>query len=198
MSKYEVPCITEGEYCKYLDDGEDTGFCDKCPLDPLNCFFPPSPIILIDSHNVESCAATCAASIEFGTSCKTCGDTITGFEFGVENPSEDRCKFCPQDDMIYPQREVPFFSVGGAEVKCWQVQSFFGRVDIDKESTNCMLSQAQNYICGCEGTGYAGANTLAKQNALVWMPRVAAILSVLVRLHVAFLRHFIACMHDTP
>ena len=129
------------------------------------------------------------ASIEFGQSCKTCGDTITGFEFGVDNP-EDRCEFCPKDDMKYPDRIVPFFSVGNSSVQCWQVQSFFSKNEINKDTRNCLLSQAQNYICGCEGSGYAGASTEEKKSKLVRMPRVAAILSILVRLHLSLLCFF--------
>ncbi|KAL7475038.1 hypothetical protein ACHAW6_000974, partial [Cyclotella cf. meneghiniana] len=35
-----------------------------------------------------------------------------------------------------------------------------------------------NYLCGCNGTGYAGANTHRKQVVLVLLPRSAAILSI--------------------
>ena len=83
--------------------------------------------------------------------------------------------------MKYPDRTVPFFSVGETKVQCWQVQSFFSVIDVDKNTGNCLLSQLQNYICGCEGKGYAGANTKTKQRALVWMPRVSALLSIMVR-----------------
>lgn len=36
------------------------------------------------------------------------------------------------------------------------------------------------FITRCQGVGYAGANTQTKLNALVWMPRVSAILSMMV------------------
>jgi hypothetical protein len=42
--------------------------------------------------------------------------------------------------------------------------------------------QSMNYICGCDGTGYAGADTHTKQVVLVWLPRVAAVLSLAVSL----------------
>ena len=82
--------------------------------------------------------------------------------------------------MKYPDRIVPFFSVGETKIQCRQVQSFFDKIDVDKGTGNCLLSQLQNYICGCEGAGYAGANTVTKQRALVWMPRVSALLSIMV------------------
>jgi hypothetical protein len=43
---------------------------------------------------------------------------------------------------------VPFFSIGEEEIKCWQVQTFFDTVEVDKNSENCQLAQGQNYICG--------------------------------------------------
>ncbi|KAL7484026.1 hypothetical protein ACHAW6_009669, partial [Cyclotella cf. meneghiniana] len=33
-------------------------------------------------------------------------------------------------------------------------------------------------MCGCSGTGYAGANTHRKQMVLVWLPRISAIFSI--------------------
>jgi hypothetical protein len=100
---------------------------------------------------------------------------VTAFEFGVEN-EDDRCIFCPAYDMQYPERIVPLF---GENVKCWQLESFFNKLPVPKKSRNCELSLTMNFICGCEGSGYAGAGTTAKQKALVWMPRVSAILSML-------------------
>jgi hypothetical protein len=60
------------------------------------------------------------------------------------------------------------------------MQAFFNRLEVHKDSGNCRLAQTLNYICGCEGPGYVGANTQAKKNALVWLPRISAILSFLV------------------
>ena len=60
------------------------------------------------------------------------------------------------------------------------MQSFFERLEVHQDSQNCQFAQSFNYICGCEGTGYAGASTKAKQAALVWLPRVMALLSLMV------------------
>jgi hypothetical protein len=60
------------------------------------------------------------------------------------------------------------------------VQTFFKRMEIHKDSPNCRLVQSENYMCGCQGTGYAGANTHKKQVALVWLPRISAVLSIAV------------------
>lgn len=81
------------------------------------------------------------------------------------------------DDVLYPHREFYMF---GAELECWQMQSFFERIKYSENSLNCRLAQSFNYICGCNGSGYAGASTDAKKAALVWMPRIMAILSIMV------------------
>ena len=86
--------------------------------------------------------------------------------------------FCPNNDILHPDRNLPLF---GDNITCDMVQLFFNRMEVDENSQNCRLAQSVNYICGCEGTGYAGANTEAKQKALVWMPRVSAVLSIMVR-----------------
>lgn len=78
---------------------------------------------------------------------------------------------------MYPHRKFPMF---GNEIECWQMQAFFERIKYSDDSLNCRLAQSFNHICGCEGSGYAGANTDAKKAALVWLPRIMAILSILV------------------
>ena len=60
------------------------------------------------------------------------------------------------------------------------VQLFFNKLEVHKNSQNCRLAQSVNYICGCEGIGYAGANTSTKQVVLAWLPRVSGILSAMV------------------
>jgi hypothetical protein len=86
-------------------------------------------------------------------------------------------QFYPDDDVMYPHRKFPMF---GSEIECWQMQAFFERIKYSDDSLNCRLAQSFNHICGCEGSGYAGANTDAKKAALVWLPRIMAILSILV------------------
>lgn len=69
----------------------------------------------------------------------------------------------------------------GGGVECWAVAEFYRSLNIEADSSQCQSARFFNYICGCSDTsGYAGANTEDKQIALVWMPRVGAILSILV------------------
>eukprot|EP00956_Cyclotella_meneghiniana_P020113 scaffold35102_cov20-Cyclotella_meneghiniana.AAC.1 len=78
-----IPCTNENEFCRFPSNGRERGIgCFPCPEDPLDCYFKDVDFGT-NSKNVASCSSQCAASIEFGQSCKTCGDTITGFEFGV-------------------------------------------------------------------------------------------------------------------
>lgn len=178
----DIPCIgrNEGMRCAY-DFGYHGGWCWPCPTDeetgepdPFSCFFDYSGSKSKVQPEVEACAATCAASLDFAT-CKFCPEDVSSLDFGVENKN-DQCEFCPEHDVKYPDREVPFF---GGGVMCWQMQSFFSRIEIPKDSQNCQLAQMMNYICGCEGPGYGGASTIAKRKVLVWLPRVMAFLSLL-------------------
>jgi hypothetical protein len=80
--------------------------------------------------------------------------------------------------MLYPDRLVPLL---GENVTCSMMRAFFERLEVHKDSLNCMLSLKSNHICGnCGGPGYAGANTSTKEKLLVWLPRVSAILSMMV------------------
>ncbi|KAL7533763.1 hypothetical protein ACHAWF_004612, partial [Thalassiosira exigua] len=181
-----VPCLEEGEHCLFSEGMDEGMWCVSCPEDPLECFFSGKIGEARAQNEVEACVAGCASDLEFGGSCKTCGRIIASeLEFGIDDAA-DACRFCPMEDVKHPDRALPLFSSGDKQVKCWQVQSFFNIVDLHKDTKNCKLAQMQNYVCGCEGTGYAGANTEAKQNALVWVPRTTAILSGLVRISIAF------------
>ena len=91
----------------------------------------------------------------------------------------DQCYFCPNNDVEYPDKIVPLF---GENITCSMVDTFFKRMEVHKDSQNCRLVRSMNYLCGCSGTGYAGANTPTKQVVLVWLPRVSAILSIAVSL----------------
>jgi hypothetical protein len=123
---------------------------------------------------VESCAATCASSLEF-SNCKLCPKDVNGFDFGI-NPGEEKCVFCPDDSVMNPQNEFRLFGEG---IQCWQVQKFFDSVQVPSDAPNCHLARMMNYICGCDGPGYGGASTETKKAVLAWLPRAMAILSVL-------------------
>lgn len=178
-----VPCIgsSAGKYCDFKWGG-DVGFCRNCPVDdnnipnPLGCFFNVEDQgMVMDQLAVESCAATCASSLEF-PNCKLCPEHVNGFGFGVD-PGKEKCNFCPADDVQYPHRGFPLFGEG---IKCWQVQKFFKSVEVSVNAPNCRLTQMMNYICGCDGPGYGGASTETKRVVLAWLPRAMAILSILV------------------
>ena len=180
-----IPCIgsSAGQYCDFKWGG-DEGFCRTCPEDeignpdPLGCFFTKRDKgRVFGQKGVESCARVCASSLKFGN-CKLCPQDINGFGFGIKKSSKaNRCSFCPERDVKYPQQEFAMFGKG---IQCWQVQKFFHSVRIPSDAPNCRLAQMMNYVCGCQGPGYGGASTDTKRNVLVWLPRVAALLSFLV------------------
>jgi hypothetical protein len=193
------PC-DDGNYCEYNDrpagsDIYNEGNCKLCPKDangspnPLACYFDENTFSYhtFDTvQNVESCALSCAAVAALRSeSCKFCPDDLTKFRFGISS-EENRCIFCPQNDLQYPNRTISLF---GDDITCHQMERFFQRLPVSKDSSNCKLAQSMNYICGCGGIGYAGANTDTKQAVLAWLPRVAAILSLLVSCFITDMIH---------
>ena len=189
-----IPCVGHHaqSYCYFLDGyhTDVTQYCNPCPEDPIDCYFPQhggAGEWIMGQDTVESCASKCAPNLRFGEKCKLCGEALdVDFSFGVDDP-DDRCNFCSDKNLRYPDRVVPLFSEGqGRDVLCWEVQAFFDRIDISKDSHNCALAQNQRYICGCEeegGTAYAGTTNVAQRQTLVWAPRITAILSFMVRLN---------------
>jgi hypothetical protein len=189
----KLPC-GEGNYCYFWDVIVDNvyteGACQRCPTfddgepDPAGCFFDREGVFIgistfsfFTPEIVISCSQACNATIA-SKGCKFCPSEISALEFGVEDKA-DQCYFCPNNDVQFPHEIVPLF---GENITCRMVQTFFNRMEIHKDSSNCRLVQSMNYMCGCQGPGYAGANTHTKQVALVWAPRVAATLSVAVSL----------------
>ena len=182
-----LPCDT-GDFCEYnavpfSEDQYGEGYCEPCPKDahgeihPLSCYFDVHDADTV--QNVKSCISSCSKEAEVESNeenCIYCASQLTEFEFGVENES-DRCVFCPQDDVQYPDRTVSLFD---EHVTCSMLDSFLKRLPVPKGTSNCELIQSVNFMCGCGGTGYAGANSHAKKVALVWVPRVGAILSLMV------------------
>lgn len=87
------------------------------------------------------------------------------------------CDFCPDGlKRSYWNRVIPFI---GSTATCYKMNQFFLSYPIAKSNQNCELAKTFNYICGCEGPGYAGANSEARKKALVWVPRIAATASFL-------------------
>ncbi|KAL3776736.1 hypothetical protein HJC23_005397 [Cyclotella cryptica] len=191
----KLPC-GDNEFCHYLDvviDDEYTeGHCDVCPKfdngepDPSRCFFDQDDYWDItfsfsSPAAVRSCANSCNATL-VSDDCKFCPSEVSVIDFGVVTEA-DQCFFCPNNDVLYPDEIVPLF---GGNITCWMLQTFFNRMHVRKDSSNCRLVQSMNYICGCNGTGYAGANTHTKQVVLVWLPRVAAFLSMVGSLFIIY------------
>lgn len=179
-----LPCVgtSAGRYCDFKWS-DDAGFCRTCPVDddgnpnPLACFFNIDEDFgkVMPQDAVESCAEVCASELVFND-CKLCPENVDGFGFGVDRDSE-QCAFCPEGDVKYPQQEFPLFGEG---VECWQVQKFFEAVEVDANAPNCRLAQMMNYVCGCTGPGYGGASSETKKVVLAWLPRVMALLSLMV------------------
>ena len=190
-SAEQQPC-NEGHFCIFHgvnNTGQaDDEYCAPCPVDangdpdPLGCYFNDiatnstknSALI----RNVESCAESCGvdAYLQTGLSCKVCPTKDDLFRFDTQN-GNDTCSFCPNDEIQNPDRKI--IRLFGS-FTCSQADSFFGRLPVSKNSKMCASSQELGRICGCADEGDTGSLNETQKNALVWMPRVAAVLSLLV------------------
>jgi hypothetical protein len=171
-----LPC-DNGVFCYYQSQpgsqllGPDVyseGSCFLCPIDangdpdPLACYFDDNLFWAEDTNivqNVNSCASSCGAEAALLTkSCKFCPSDLTKFQFGIES-KEERCIFCPQNDLQFPDRIISLF---GDNITCYQIESFFQRLPVPNNSSNCQLAQSMNYICGCGGIILEGVTSFQR------------------------------------
>jgi hypothetical protein len=164
------PCTGEKSFCNY--DYDTSGVCEECWFDEGSaveddCFFVGLPL-----RGAKECASTCGSRLEFPT-CKFCPSdlSLSNLGSGLEE-GEEECEFCPGGlQREYWDQEVSIFGEG---VNCFLIDEFYQKYHISKSAPNCQLAQTVNYLCGCHGIGYGGANNESKQAALVWLPRVMA------------------------
>lgn len=165
------PCTAPGQFCNY-DKGE-FGYCQDCFEESKWCFFAGLPLA-----GAQHCSEVCGASLIF-PECKFCGNGISGksIETADVEGGEPVCEFCPGGlKEEYADVKMELF---GKSMDCFNMDEFFRNYAIAEDDPNCKLSRMFNFICGCEGTGYAGASSEAKRDALVWVPRVSGIVSFL-------------------
>jgi hypothetical protein len=153
------PC-NAGDYCNYnsvpIETGSsvvfeyESGYCIPCPTDeqgtprPIGCFFDfrydginedADMLLTKTPQRVQECAEKCGAVLT-SDGCKFCTSEVTGFEF-TQTDEEERCIFCPEYDMIYPDRIVPLFGEG---INCRQIEEFFQKLPVTQNSRNCELA----------------------------------------------------------
>ena len=114
---------------------------------------------------------SCTSAQYFGT---TCGCP----------PIENHCYLCdPGDVPSTPNKEIPqlekYVSLPFAPT-CAEFNTF--QYQIEAETDLCALGYDQRWRCGCNGGhwSYLGADTVAKQAALAWIPRVTGAISICV------------------
>lgn len=177
------PC-EEGLFCEFdsaSEEGvESKGQCISCPVfedsEPIDCLHAlVSAGNQYQKRNVMSCMEVCDIKAPDDGSkfspVKPSGQDKEGHDDGL-------CHFCPTGDMQYPDRLMT--ASFGARYQCHQVDEFVEIMQFSTVNPNCKLLHSFNYICGCDGYGYAGATSHTKQAVLAWLPRVSAILSILV------------------
>lgn len=163
----------------------NTTLCQRCPSTITfgpdwhvdQCFDSTSRLGLVDDSSQSNCAEAChteCQDIREGSIILVQeGLVAASLQSAVED--EQVCNFCPDDlERSHWDHEIPFI---GSNATCYKLNQFFLNYELPADSSNCQLSLNFNYICDCEGKGYAGADTDAKKKALVWVPRVSGILS---------------------
>jgi len=170
-----IPCPSSpgSWYCDY--QLETHGYCQECGSDEaeqrVECFLSGLPL-----EGAQECANTCESTLT-SSSCKICGKGISGSNLQSGAEGEATCNFCPDGlKKSHWDRVIPFI---GSNATCFKLNQFFLNYPIAENDHNCQLALNFNYICDCEGPGYAGADSDAKRKVLVWFPRVSGILSFL-------------------
>ena len=213
-----LPCLKDNEYCDFsLGKG---GYCSQCPDSTVKCFYSG-----LDGLGAKECSTQCddgKTNTELKNfKCKVCpilnftlDDVTEGFS-STKEEIENPCSFCAEKneteitscsgvdrwDMEYPKRTLRLYDSGGSGgIECWAVANFYRSLNIKADSPYCESARRFNYVCGCsDSVGYAGADSKTKQSALVWMPRIGAILSILVRkTYTCIFLHFIIVLSVYP
>jgi len=144
---------------------ESTGFCENIP--PSTDVGSESPDYCRFCPNLKPAfTKQIVAPKDEGT--ETLSDANSS---QVVSPNgESWCPdFCPQNDMIYPDRNISKFKASCLDV-------LFLSID-DPSGRDCRLAKNSDYICGCTGNGYVGADSQTKMTLLVWLPRCMALIS---------------------
>ena len=97
-------------------------------------------------------------------------------------PIENHCYVCdPGDSITTPDKVIPLFERFTAFPTTCEV-FYSAQFQIEQGTQLCDDGYSQRWRCGCnEGhNDYAGADTVAKQRILAWVPRITGSLSVLV------------------
>jgi len=192
----DVSCSGSGAICPLNSFCVDSSVCRECPPGLVEeagdeggaaiCYFGG---LSLEASN--ECAASCAGGRFALPNCRhpydACKKGLAWEEVQTAGSEEDGsgydgggvvCDFCPSGvKSELSDRFIPLF--GAANITCAMADQFFRDYEIDATGASCEAAMAFNYMCGCEGHGYLGADTESKRNALVWLPRVSAIISAI-------------------
>jgi hypothetical protein len=97
---------------------------------------------------------------------------------------DDHCEFCPGESLsdAYHNKTVhELKSFLGFETTCG-ISIDYLQYQLPRTSALCQTGQSYNHICGCSGGvfSYLEADTVSKQAALAWLPRISALLAFVV------------------
>eukprot|EP00562_Extubocellulus_spinifer_P031044 CAMPEP_0178709180 /NCGR_PEP_ID=MMETSP0699-20121125/17068_1 /TAXON_ID=265572 /ORGANISM="Extubocellulus spinifer, Strain CCMP396" /LENGTH=455 /DNA_ID=CAMNT_0020357561 /DNA_START=154 /DNA_END=1520 /DNA_ORIENTATION=+ len=182
----DVSCSGSGAICPLNSFCVDSSVCRECPPGLVEeagdeggaaiCYFGG---LSLEASN--ECAASCAGGRFALPNCRhpydACKKGLAWEEVQTAGSEEDGsgydgggvvCDFCPSGvKSELSDRFIPLF--GAANITCAMADQFFRDYEIDATGASCEAAMAFNYMCGCEGHGYLGADTESKRNA----PRLA-------------------------
>jgi hypothetical protein len=169
-------CEKRSSACSLCRDGSKVAFPDKHVeffKNELGGITPTCSILesYVESYDVSSDQC---ATFQLGSSICGCP------------PIENHCSFCPEEGFQVPEsyREKPVVILNrflGFTPTCEVAFDF--QYQLRADDFLCWSATLRSDVCGCNGGvwDYMNADTEAKKIALAWLPRVAALLSLIVR-----------------
>jgi len=109
--------------------------------------------------NIDATAGTAPSTVTINSPCDPCNGEA------VSNPNQ--------------AVDIASLAIGGGNWTCGMLEIFKGGVESDSNACELMTDNA--FLCGCNNgvRNYLGADTIAKQAALAWLPRVSGLLSII-------------------
>ena len=113
-------------------------------------------------------------------------------------PLENACQACPDPPESFSHEILPVSrDILGVGLSCYEISRV--TLQTEQRSDLCFALTDRAWLCGCNGGNYVyfNADTLTKKIVLVWSPRAAAFLSMMVRYHICGPLTFAWCCYPS-
>lgn len=175
-------CIAPQDSCSLCRDGSPVPLPDQ-PMELLKNEFgglvPTCSVYESYVAGLDDTSHQCSNARLFGSVCGCA-------------PVQDPCTFCPGEampeeylDKLVHELDILF----GFKATCGDAETYL-QLQIPASSDECILGQQKNFVCGCNDGewAYLGAKTMQQKVFFAWIPRVSALLSLIVSLPFACVR----------